>query len=401
MQKFLCSFIAGWFFLTAGCVQRVLESVPVHSVPREVPEKYREIYREIDAEIDRQLPLIPLPWGQKQADTAFGVELPVANSNRGEALISEPVQQATALTLDRMKTLGVQSVSLSLQYPVLTRSHLRTPEYREFYRGVAAEIRKRGFRIVAEMGSAFREPEFGRIEVDYRGLKRDKFGAGLREMAEAVIADIRPDFLTLLSEPDTQTRNTGLSFSPAEFAATVGQVVKGLDHPGVKVGAGAGSWVSSDYFKALAAIPELDYLDVHIYPVQYGFASDRVLKTAELAKAKGKRVSIGEAWLYKVSGRELTRISPAEAFARDAFSFWQPLDENFIQLVANLARTIDAEFCSFFWMKYLYGYIDYTPEADHLSPGQLMTLSDSQTAENILKGTLSPTGERFREVIKP
>ena len=58
-----------------------------------------------------------------------------------------------------------------------------------------------------------------------RGVKRDVFTAGLREMAEAVIADIRPDFLTILSEPDTQTRNTGLSFSPAEFAATVRQVV--------------------------------------------------------------------------------------------------------------------------------------------------------------------------------
>ena len=173
-------------------------------------------------------------------------------------------------------------------------------------------------------------------------------------------------------------------------------MVKDLDHPGVKLGAGAGSWVSIDYFKALAAIPELDYIDFHIYPVQYGFASDRVLKAAEVVRAKGKGVSIGEAWLYKVLGREITRISPVEAFSRDVFSFWQPLDENFIRLVADLARTIDAEFCSFFWMKYLYGYIDYTAETGRLSPGQLMQLSDHAAAENILKGTLSHTGERFR-----
>jgi len=49
-----------------------------------------------------------------------------------------------------------------------------------------------------------------------------------------------------------------------------------------------------DYFKALAAIPELDYLDFHISAVQYGFASDRILKAVELARARGKRVSIGE-----------------------------------------------------------------------------------------------------------
>lgn len=400
MRKFLCTVVAGWCLLTAACVQKVLESAPVHNVPQEVPENYRSIYRDMDAEIDRQLPLIPLPWGKKKTGTAFGVELLVANSNRGETLLSEQVLHATALTLDRLKALGVQSVSLSLQYPILTRNHPRTAEYREFYREVATEIRKRGLMIVAEMGSAFREPEFSQIGVDYRGLKRDKFGAGLREMAEAIIADIQPDFLTILSEPYTQTRNTGLAFSPADFAATVRRVATGLDHAGVKLGAGAGSWESIDYFKALAAIPELDYIDFHIYPVQYGFASERVLKAAEVARAKGKRVSIGEAWLYKVLARELNHISPVEAFSRDAFSFWQPLDENFIQLVVNLARTIDAEFCSFFWMKYLYGYIDYTAESSRLSPEQLMQLSDHAAAENILKGTLSPTGERFRELIQ-
>jgi hypothetical protein len=400
MPKFLFTTVAIGCLLTAACVQRVLESARPPGVPSEVPENYRAIYREIDAEIDRQLPLVPLPWGQKKTETAFGVELLVANSNRGETLLNERVLQEAALTLDRLKTIGVQCVSLSLHYPVLTRNHPRTAEYRDFYRRVADEIRKRGLWVVVEMGSALREPEFSQIGVDYRGLKREKFSSGLREMAEAIVADIRPEFLTILSEPDTQTRNTGLSFSPAEFAATVGRVVKDLDRPGVKLGAGAGSWAAMDYFKALAAIPELDYLDFHIYAVQYGFVSDRILKAVELARAKGKRVSIGEAWLYKVSGREYNRISPVEAFARDAFSFWQPLDASFIQLVVNLARTIDAEFCSFFWMKYLYAYIEHTAETSRLSPVQIMELSDQAAAENILKANLSPTGERFRELIK-
>jgi hypothetical protein len=369
-------------------------------VPSEVPDIYREIYREIDAEIDRQLPIVPLPWGGKKTDTAFGVELLAANSHRGEALLNERVLQETALTLDRLKSLGVQSVSLSLQYPVLTRNYPRSDDYREFYRRVAGEIRKRGLTMVAEMGSAFREPEFSQIAVDYRGLKRERFNAGLREMAEVIIADIRPDFLTILSEPDTQTRNTGLSFSPSEFAETVKSVAKDLDRPGVKLGAGAGTWASADFFKALTAIPELDYIDFHIYPVQYGLASDRVLKAAEAAQAKGKRVSIGEAWLYKVSGREFNHISPVKAFRRDVFSFWQPLDEDFIQLVVRLARTINAQFCSFFWMQHLYSYVDYTPETDHLSYEELQKLNNSMAWENIQKGTLSPTGERLRQLIR-
>ena len=390
-----------WVLVFSGCVQRVLETAPSHSVPSEVPEAYRGIYQELDSELHRQIPLIPLPWGKKQTETAFGVELLVANSNRGEALLNERVLPATAITLDRLKALGVQSVSLSLQYPVLTTTHPRTPEYREFYRQVAAEIRRRGLRIVAEMGSAFREPELSRIAVDYRGLRRERFNAGLQEMAEAIIADIRPDYLTILSEPDTQTRNTGLMFSPSEFAATVRHVASDLNAAGVKLGAGAGTWIASEYFKELAAIPELDYIDLHIYPIQYGFASDRALKAAEVARSHGKRVSIGEAWLYKASGREFSRIAPVEVFGRDAYSFWQTLDDHFLEIVVNLARAVDAEFCSFFWMKYLYGYVDYTAETARLKPGELLKTGDQVAGENILKGTLSATGERFRDLIKP
>jgi hypothetical protein len=400
MLNLLFTIVGVGCLLTAACVQRVLESAPAPRVPSEVPENYRAIYREIDAEIDRQLPLVPLPWGQKTTETAFGVELLAANSNRGEALLNERVLQEAALTLDRLKAIGVRSVSLSLHYPVLTRNHPRTAEYRDFYRRVADEIRKRGLWVVVKMGSAFREPEFSQIGVDYRGLKREKFSSGLREMAEAIVADIRPEFLTILSEPDTQTRNTGLSFSPAEFAATVGRVAKGLDRPGVRLGAGAGTWSSADYFKSLAAIAELDYIDFHIYPVQYGCASDRVLNAAEAARAKGKRVSIGEAWLYKVSSREFDRISPVEAFGRDVFSFWQPLDENFIQRIADLAREIDAEFCSFYGMQYLYSYLDYTPETGRLTYEQLQKRNNSMAWENLEKGTLSASGEKFKQVIE-
>ena len=61
---------------------------------------------------------------------------------------------------------------------------------------------------------------------------------------------------------------------------------------------------------------------------------------------------------------------------------------------------IDAEFCSFFWMKYLYGYLDYTAETSQLSPGELMKLSDRVAAENIVTGSLSATGGEFKSLIK-
>ena len=385
---------------TAGC-RRVHEAVPVHAVPPEVPASFQMIYRELDAEIHRQLPLVPLPWGRKKSLVAFGVALPAAEIRRGDAPLDASALAASALTLDRLKDLGVRCVSLNLPYPVLTDAHPRASEYRGFYRDLAAEIRRRGLAIVVELGAAFREPEPSRGGADFSGLSRERFGAGLREMAEAVIADIRPDYLTLLSEPDTQTRITGLAFSPAEFAAVVKRAARGLQKSGVRLGAGAGTWTAIEYFKALAEIPELDYLDLHIGPIQHGFAAERALKAAEIARSHAKRVAVGAAWLYKSWGRELSRISPVDAYGRDMYSFWQPLDGHFIELVANLAHRIEAEFCIFFGVKYLFGYIDYSADTDRLEPGQRAQWSDRVAAENIRKGGLSATGEKFRETITP
>jgi len=401
MQQFFFRLIGVALVIASSGCGRSVPGVPIDPVPGQVPEPYRVIYRELESELSQLNPILAAPGGRKSGPTAFGVELLVANSNRGADLLNAQVLQATTLTLDRLKQIGVKSVSLSIQYPILTRSFPETPAYREFYRKVAAEVRQHGLLLVVEMGTMFREPEFSRVPVDYKGLTRDVFNAGLREMAAAVIADIHPDYLTVLSEPDTLARNTGLAFSASQFAATVTSAVRGLDPGSTWLGAGAGTWIALDYFKALADIPELNYLDLHIYPIQHGFASNRVLRATEAAKARGKRVAIGEAWLYKVSNREFGRINPVEAFARDAYSFWQPLDERFVATVANLAHTIQAEFCSFFWMNLLYAYVDYTPETSRLAPAQLMQVSRAAAAEKILAGTLSGTGERFKNLIAP
>lgn len=401
MQRFFFRLIGAALLLAAFGCGRSVPGVAIDPVPAQVPETYRAVYRELESELSQLNPILAAPWGRKTGATAFGVELLAANRNPGEDLLNAQVLQATALTLDRLKQIGVKSVSLSIQYPILTRSFPETPAYREFYRKLAAEVRQRGLLLVVAMGTMVREPEFSRVPVDNSKLTREHFNAGLREMAAAVIADIHPDYLTVLSEPDTLARNTGLAFSASQFAATVKSAVTGLDPGSTWLGAGAGTWIALDYFKALADIPELNYLDLHIYPIQHGFASTRVLKATEAAKARGKGISIGEAWLYKISGRELGRINPVEAFARDAYSFWQPLDERFVATGVNLAHSIQAEFCSFSGTDLLFAYVDYTPETSRFAPAQLLQTSHAAAAEKILAGTLSGTGERFESLIAP
>jgi hypothetical protein len=400
MQRIFFRLITAALLLAAFGCGRSVPGVPIDPVPAKVPEAYRAIYRELEAELSRLNPIMAAQ-GRQSGPTIFGVELLADNRNPGAELLNEQVLQTTVLTLDRLKQIGVTSVSFCIPYPILTRSFPETPAYTEFYRKLAAEVRQRGLLLVVEMGTMSGAPEESRLAAGDSKLTREHFNTGLHEMAEAVIADIHPDYLTVLSEPDTQARNTGLVFSASQFAATVKSAVKGLDPGSTWLGAGAGTWIALDYFKALADIPELNYLDLHIYPIQLGFASDRVLKAREAARARGKVISIGEAWLSKISSREFGRINPEDAFARDAYSFWQPLDERFVATVVNLAHSIQAEFCLFSGTDLLYAYVDYTPATSRLAPAQLLQASHATAAEKILAGTLNGTGERFKNLIAP
>ena len=366
-----------------------------------VPYRYRSLYNELYTQLDSLHSSVNNGWDGKKSDVNFGVELLVANSNRGEVLLTDRVFKATRLTLDRLKDLGVQSIALSIQYPILMSAFPRAAEYRIFYKRVAREIRRMGFKLIVEIGTTFREPEFSKLKENYRGLTMKRFRDELSEMAMVIATDMQPDYLTLLTEPDTQSQNTGLNFTVKEFSATVGHVAGSLNHHSVRLGAGAGTWDNVAYFKALARIPELDYLDLHVYPIQRDFVMHRVMHLTALAQRHNKTVSIGEAWLYKVSERELGRIRPVKAFARDVYSFWQPLDIMFLETVIALSHRIQADFCSFFWMKYFYGYLDYNALTKNLTPQQRINAVDAFAGRNILNNTLGNTGARFKTMIAP
>jgi len=93
------------------------------------------------------------------------------------------------------------------------------------------------------------------------------------------------------------------------------------------------------------------------------------------------------------------RSSPTKAFARDVYSFWQPLDSLFIDMLVGLSRRADAEFCSLFWMKYLYGHIDYNSHTRSLAPQQLINLSEEAAGRRILENKLDQTGQLFKDLI--
>ncbi len=166
------------------------------------------------------------------------------------------------------------------------------------------------------------------------------------------------------------------------------------------IGAGAGTWNDLDYVKSLARDTDLDYIDIHIYPANFLKEANAI---ADIARAYNKRLIIGEAWTYKVYDSELGDLGnvamQAKVFGRDVYSFWEPLDSRFLEILVKLASYKGYEFISPFWSKYFFGYLDYEAVGKNLTYRQLTQLSNQKASQDILNHKLSDTGLTYQKLI--
>jgi hypothetical protein len=370
--------------------------------PSDVPAEYKALYSELDQKLHEIDLRITKVWDGKKYPTSFSVELIMANSHRGEVLLREETFKAILLTLDRLKFLGVKGIMVGIMYPVLTPSFPHSEDYLNFYRKISSEIRQRGFVLIIETTSIFREPEFGDVRVDYSGLTMERYKREKRQMVEAIIKEIKPDYLTVDNEPLTQQRNTGVRYSVKDYTEMVQFILKDLDRSGIEIGAGAGTWDDFDYFESLVKNTTVDYIDMHVYPIQRHFLIDNTLKIAKLANTYGKKLSIGETWLYKASEKEFGGLEANQPaiFARDVYSFWIPLDRKFVEIMVRLSHHLKLEFLSLFWMQYLYGYLEYDKITSAMKPVQLSRQVNGVAYKNIVLNNPSQTGLAFQGLIK-
>ncbi len=369
----------------------------------EVPPEYESIYTELASKLEEANAYLDRRWEGEKGGTVFSVELIIANGNRGQELLAEETFAAVETALTSLKDLGVGGITLSVQYPMLNPDFPRSGEYLEFYRKVAARAKALGFTLIVETTTVFPDPEISPLGVDYGGLTLQEYMLEKRAMVEKVLRELAPDYLTVENEPATQRANTGLAFSVADQTAIVNRILSGLERGGTRIGAGAGSWDDLAYFESLAANTGLDYLDVHFYPIQGDLVIDRAERISAIARAAGKGLSVSETWLYKTSTPELGRYqTPATAaliFARDAYSFWAPLDQAFLEVMVKLSHYLELEFLSPFWMQYLYGYLDYDDTTKDMSYSEIQRASGATAWRNIRAGSLSSTGEAYRELV--
>lgn len=274
--------------------------------------------------------------------------------------------------------------------------------YRAFYVALMGEIRARGLRVGVEMGTTFDEV-FSDVVFDYRGQPYAVLRDDLRAQAQWIATELRPDTLSLINEPDTQQKNTGIAFTSELWADLVDHAARGVRvvAPALALGAGTGSWNAARYAAALLALPALDFYDVHVYPLQYGWAATALDVLARDTRSAGKALAVGEAWLYKANAGELAGdiAAAADVFARDVFAFWQPLDIAFLRLAGAFARAAGPAFFSFFWTRSFYGALDWDATTQNLPPGELFRRLAAIAGANVARDAPNAVGLAAADLI--
>jgi hypothetical protein len=308
---------------------------------------------------------------------SFGGHLLTADSNRATALLQPDAMRWVELSLDRFQEMGMTGVTLNIGYPMLLPEFPDSARYLAFYRDVAKAVRKRRMSLAVEQTVLYARTPFSPFDFRYKDQTVASYTRGQARMAQILIDELAPDYLTVMHEPDTVAGLTGLKafLDPAVATSYVNTVLSGLRRGHTLVGAGSGSWSDPAFAQSFLEHTSIDYVDAHLYWINPPSIAN-LYAMVDAAKAHGKPVILTEAGLYKsvgdgAEGGTYNVDAVAAVYRRDVFSFWQPLDREFLDITGRFARKEDVKFLSVYWTNMFFAYLDWTPQIDRLSYSQL------------------------------
>ena len=345
-----------WFTLPASA------NVPTPPAPPAVPagSYCSTIYQELQGYLDtfNQTLGNPAPYPQ----TVQFAQLQMADSNAGPALSNPNYLAGVIVQVQQLKAMGFQGVKVEVAFPVLYQpfygSAAAMQPYLTFYQNLAQAIHGMGMQLLVENNvtlSLGTEAGWSNVAAFYATLDWPSFIAARSTMAGTVAQYMQPEFLMLSEEPDNEAVNAGQpNLNNPNMAASMiaGEIVAARAASLTsKLGAGFGTWLGPyepnslmDYTNAYLGLP-LDYLDMHIYPIntEYNGLENFLSNALTVYQAAStnilpRPVAISESWPWKMEDKEFNVLSTDTLRARDPFSFWAPIDVYFIQTMEKLAN---------------------------------------------------------------
>ena len=345
------------------------------TVPSNVPSQYQSLYTELQGDISTFSQTISAQGNGTPYPTIFASQALTANSDLASTLLNPNYFQYDVLPeLQELQALGLTAVSVHINFPVLYEPYYGDQQtfqsYVSFYQQVAQQIHSMGMKMTAETTVATAEPgtNGATFQAFYQGLTWNDYIAGRAQNAVNVAQLIQPDYMSVITEPDSESQNSlqpnaGTPSGSLQELQTILAAVQAANVTNVPVGAGAGTWINSFTTYIQNAIStSVSYIDTHMYSVSNSFP-ENALTAASMAHAGGLPIAMSETWCKKVSAAQLASLqnalnSPA-IDALDTMSFWEPLDQQYLQSIVNMAQAGQFLFVSPFWTTLYYSSLDY------------------------------------------
>lgn len=379
---------------------------PLAQTPGPVPAEYQTQYASVEADAQAFEGMAGSP--SSAGTTTVGAELLAANGNIGTGLLSAHALSGVETELDTYQALGVQGVTVCVSFPLLLPSTTDSSGYLSFYEQVAQQVQARGMVLSVEENPIFAGTQLTTLPISYAGLTLDSYAAEQQQQAQLIIDDMKPAYLSLLTEPDTFSSVLHLDLdSPATASQVVTEELSGLNRGATLVGAGSGTWSSISIDQALLATP-IDYLDVHVYPLA---PADLTNLTSDVAAAKAadRPLVMDETWLYKdltdgnfgPAGTSQANASGPENEMKDvSFSFWEPLDESYVAAMVSYVRSQGFSYVAFFdGARCFFGYLTWSSELDAASYPTFSQEYNQMVSANFAGPAVSGTGLRLQQAI--
>ena len=383
------------------------------STPPPVPKSFQDLYTSLNNYLDSFNTTLNSQWNGVKYPVLFTANLWDANAEGGpQQMLGTGALATIQAQLQELKAMGVQAVTVEVGFPMLYEpffsSQSQYQQFVTFYQNVAASVRAQGLKLIVDNESLRNGVVLSGWNTApfYATLNWEQYQQARVQTAVTIAQTMHPDYMVVLEEPDTEATMSGQSAVNTVSGATsmLSQILSSLQQSGVsgvKVGAGVGTWLPQyqQFIQSFVTLP-VDFIDMHVLPVNYSYLPN-ALTIASMAAAAGKPVTMTQTWLRKVRDSELSVLSSSQLLARDAFSFWAPLDAYFAQTMENLAYYTHMTFLDDFESPYFWAYLPYDGSTENLTPSQILSQTTQQSDQNMMAASFTSTALSYYRSILP
>ncbi len=381
-----------------------------------VPPAYQDLYNTLSTQISAFDTTVSAGWNGSSYPYLDAPQLQAASSDEYTSLLAT-YYYSVAVTeqLEVLQALGANAVTVHVNFPIFYQPYYtwagnpsQYQQFVSFYQQLVQDIRARGMKVVIEASVGL--PLVGNqlataFQPYFNTLTWSEYLTGRADNVLAVAQLLQPDYMTVLTEPDTEATVSGQTNVQTVSGATqlVQQVLTTLEDAGVtgiQIGAGAGTWMPDypQWVQAFTSLP-LNFVDMHIYPINESYFT-AALSAADTIHAAGMQVGLSECWDLKIRNDELGVLSYSDVFSRDPFSFWQPVDTSFLEAIVNFAQYKQLAFIGPYWVNYFFAYLDYNTYGS-LPQSTVLTDSYAASGNAALVGAFTPTGHAWESMNIP